>query len=49
VFPKPVYWFMNRPPGGEFEIDHPKYGKVYSTKDAAELLEMVRREGGWIY
>jgi len=49
VFPKPVYWFMNRPPGGECEIDHPKYGKVYSTKDAAELLEMVRREGGWIY
>ena len=49
VFPKPVYWFMNRPSGGKFVMDHPKYGKVYSTADAAELLDMVRREGGWIY
>lgn len=49
VFPKPVYWWMNRPEGGKFTSQHSKYGKVYSTADAAELLEMVRREDGWMY
>ena len=49
VFPKPVYWFMGRPDGGEFSMRHPKYGNVYSTANAAELLDMVKREGGWIY
>ncbi len=48
-FPKPVYWFMNRPEGGAFEMTHPKYGKVYSTANAEELLELVRREGGFMY
>ncbi|MCP5119307.1 MAG: hypothetical protein GY953_51555, partial [bacterium] len=49
IFPKPVYWFMNRPEGGAFEVDHPIYGKVYSTANAAELLDLVRRENGWVY
>lgn len=49
VFPKPVYWWMNRPEGGEFVSRHRKYGTVYSAADAAELLELVRREDGWMY
>jgi hypothetical protein len=51
VFPKPVYWFMNRPKdeGAAFEMKHPKYGKVYSTMNAQEMLELVRREGGYMY
>jgi hypothetical protein len=49
MFPKPVYWFMNRPDGGQFEMQHAKYGKVYSTADAQEMLELVRREGGYMY
>jgi hypothetical protein len=49
VFPKPVYWFMNRPEGGQFKTQHPKYGTVYSTADAQELLELVRQEGGYMY
>ena len=49
VFPRPVYWFMDRPEGGAFETTHPRYGTVYSTADAAELLELVRREGGVMY
>ena len=49
VFPKPVYWWMNRPEGGKFTTQHSKYGTVYSTADAAELLDMVRRENGWMY
>ena len=51
VFPKPVYWFMNRPKdaGAAFEMQHPKYGKVYSTANAQEMLDLVRREGGYMY
>ena len=49
VFPKPVYWWMNRPEGGNFVSKHRKYGTVYSTADAEELLELVRREDGWMY
>ena len=49
IFPKPVFWWMNRPEGGQFLSKHPKYGAVYSTADAAELLDLVRREDGWMY
>ena len=49
VFPKPVYWFMKRPPGGAFASTHPKYGKVYSVADAKEMLDLVRAEGGSMY
>ena len=51
VFPKPVYWFMSRPKeaGAAFEMQHAKYGKVYSTANAQEMLDLVRREGGYMY
>ncbi len=49
IFPKPVYWWMGRPAGGKFAIDHPKYGRVYSTADEKEMLDLVRREGGYMY
>ena len=49
IFPKPVYWWMNRPEGGKFVSRHPGHGTVYSTANAAELLELVRREDGWMY
>jgi hypothetical protein len=49
VFPKPVYWFMNRPKGGAFAFDHPKYGNVFSVADAKDMFELVRREGGYMY
>jgi hypothetical protein len=49
VFPKPVYWFMDRPNGVEFRRTDPQYGTVYSVGSAAELLEMVRLERGYMY
>jgi hypothetical protein len=49
VFPKPVYWFMNRPKNGAVVSSHPKYGTVYSVADAKEMLDLVRREGGYMY
>ena len=35
--------------GASFEMHHPKYGKVYSTANAQEMLDLVRREGGYMY
>ena len=49
IFPKPVYWWMNRPEGGQFVSRHRKHGTAYSTANAAEMLELVRREDGLMY
>jgi hypothetical protein len=43
-FPKPVRWYMDRPAGTEFFRDG-----VYHIGNAHELLEMARREGGYMY
>jgi hypothetical protein len=49
VFPKPIYWFMDRPKDGAFVSTHPKYGTVYSVSDAKEMFDLVVREGGYMY
>ena len=49
TFPKPVYWFMDRPAGTAFLTNDPRYGPVYRVANAGELLDMVRREGGYMY
>ncbi|MCS7026046.1 MAG: hypothetical protein NZV14_14680 [Bryobacteraceae bacterium] len=49
VFPKPIYWMMQRPQGTEFVSPHQKYGRVYRTGNANEMLELIRREKGFAY
>jgi hypothetical protein len=49
VFPHPVYWTHVRQPGQPLVENHPKYGKVYHVGSAADELEMVRREGGFVW
>jgi hypothetical protein len=49
MFPRPVKWIMSRRDGEKFETNDPRYGKVYRVKDAAELLDLIRRENGWMY
>ena len=49
VFPKPVYWYMDRPAGAPFRNQDPKYGAVYHTGNAKELLDLVKQEGGYMY
>ncbi len=49
IFPKHVYWFMKRPPGTEFRSQDSKYGATYHVGNAAEMLDLVRREGGYMY
>ncbi len=48
-FPKPVHWFMSRKPDQPFRTSDPKLGNVYRIADAAELLNMVKTEGGYMY
>ena len=49
IFPRPVYWFMGRPAGTPFVSNDPRVGTVYRAGNAGELLDMVRREGGYMY
>jgi hypothetical protein len=49
VFPKPVYWFMDRKPDQPFMTNDPKYGTVYRVGNPQEIWEMVQREGGYVY
>ena len=49
MFPKPVYWYKNRANGAPWSEKDPKYGTVYHTGNAHDLMEVVRREGGYVY
>jgi hypothetical protein len=49
VFPKPVYWHMNRKADTPFQESDPRYGKVYNIANEKELLDMVRLENGFMY
>ena len=45
-FPKPVYWVLNRPDETPFVSDHPKFGKVYHVGGEADVLRLLKEEGG---
>ena len=49
VFPKPVYWFMDRKPDQPFVSTDPTYGTVYRVSNPQEAWDMVRRENGYVY
>jgi hypothetical protein len=49
VFPRPVYWFMDRTPDQPFLTNDPKLGAVYRVANAQEVWDMVRRENGYAY
>ena len=49
VFPKPVYWYMNRKPEQPFESADAHYGKLYRVHTPAEVWKLVTTEGGYVY
>ena len=49
VFPKPVYWFMSKATEGPLQRPNAKYGSVYHVGSGDDIIEMVRREQGFIY
>ena len=46
LFDKPVYWYMNRKKGLPFVKEELGYGKVYRTGNSADLLKLLKAEGG---
>jgi hypothetical protein len=49
IFPKPVYWYMKRPADKPFRGEDSRYGTVYHVGNEQEMLDLVRREGGYMY
>ena len=49
VFPKPVYWYMNRKEGEPFRADDARYGTIYRAGNAKEVWDIVKAEHGWVY
>lgn len=49
IFPKPVYWYMNRAEGQPFMEERAPFGKVYRTGNIADMLELIRRENAIVY
>ena len=46
LFPKPVYWVLNRADDAPFVVEHPVLGPMYQVGGKADVLQMLRREGG---
>jgi hypothetical protein len=46
LFPKPVYWIMDRQKGQPFVEDVPGYGKVYRVGDKNDMLGLLKSENG---
>jgi hypothetical protein len=49
LFPRPVYWTLRRPEGMPFVEEVAGYGKVYHTGSPADVMEMLKREGGIVW
>lgn len=49
IFPKPVFWTHRRAPNQPFTENHSKYGAVYHTSNAADVFEMLKREGALVW
>jgi hypothetical protein len=45
-FPNPVYWVLNRPEGTPFVVEDPDLGRVYHVGSEADVLRLLRAEGG---
>ncbi len=46
LFPKPVYWVLNRPAETPFVTEHPNLGRVYHVGGEADVFRLLREENG---
>jgi hypothetical protein len=49
LFPKPVYWTMNRASGQRLVEDIPPYGPVYHVGPGDDMQDVLEREGGLVW
>jgi hypothetical protein len=50
LFPKPVYWTMQRGADQPFVESDPRYGSLYRVGSRADMMELLKREKGlaWV-
>lgn len=49
IFPRPVYWTMQRGPEQPFAEDHPEYGRVYHVGGRGDMIRLIREENGLVW
>ncbi len=49
LFPKPVYWILNRATNEPFADEVPKYGRVYHVGSADDVLTLMEKESGLMW
>jgi hypothetical protein len=49
LFPRPVYWTMQRGPGKPLVQEHPTYGRVYNVGSREDMMELIVREGALVW
>lgn len=49
LFPKPVYWTLVRGKNQPLVADHPSYSRVYHAGSAADVFELMKREGALVW
>lgn len=49
LFPRPVLWVLNRPEGAPFATTSDQGETIYHVGDAADVLELMRRERGLMW
>ncbi len=46
LFPQPVYWVLNRPPGTAFVTEDPQLGRIYHVGSEADVHRLLQQEHG---
>jgi hypothetical protein len=49
LFPKPVYWLLNRPAETPWVASDSRFGKVYHLGDATDVLKLMESEQGLMW
>ena len=49
LFPKPLYWLMQRNAGEPFIEEHPQYGTVYRVGNRADVVRLIEAEGALVW
>ncbi|MBI1904024.1 MAG: hypothetical protein HYS13_23230 [Planctomycetia bacterium] len=49
LFPKPVYWFMQREKDQPFVVDDAKYGKMYRVGSREDMSTLIEAEGALVW
>ncbi len=49
LFPRPVFWIMQRGEGQPFAEPHERHGTVYRVGDRADMMRLLEREDGLVW